>query len=122
MRRTTILALLTALAVAGWIALFERGEPESAGDEAVFEVDLAEVLVIEIGRPEGPSGEAGVRLARKAEGGFLVSELLSGELALEENPPTTNSRSADPRCRKPGGRQATASPRTPPRWTCSSRT
>ena len=69
MRRTTLLALLAALAVAGWIALFER--EEGAGDEGrpVFGVDEAEIEAIEIERP----GEPAVRLARDGEG-FVVAE------------------------------------------------
>ena len=69
MRRTTLLALLAALAVAGWIALFER--EGGAGDEGhpVFGLDEPEIRAIEIERP----GESAVRLARDGEG-FVVAE------------------------------------------------
>lgn len=69
MRRTTLLALLAALAVAGWIALFER--EGGAGDEGhpVFGLDEPEIRAIEIERP----GESAVRLARDGEG-FAVAE------------------------------------------------
>lgn len=69
MRRTTLLALLAALALAGWIALFER--EEGAGDEGhpAFGLDESGIQAIEIERP----GEPTVRLARDGEG-FLVAE------------------------------------------------
>ncbi len=69
MRRTTLLALLAALAVAGWIALFER--EEGAGDEGhpVFGLDDAAIQAVEIARP----GEPTVRLERDGEG-FAVAE------------------------------------------------
>ena len=68
MRRTTLGALLAAAAVGGWIALFERGEPES-DEEPVFRVAEEEVLAVEIRR----SGDPAVRVSR-AEGGFAVAE------------------------------------------------
>ena len=69
MRRTTLLALLAALAVAGWIALFER--QEGAGDEGhpVFGLDDAAIQAVEIARP----GEPTVRLEQDGEG-FVVAE------------------------------------------------
>ena len=69
MRRTTLLALLAASAVAGWIALFERDE--GAGDEGhpAFGLDASGIQAIEIERP----GEPTVRLARDGEG-FVVAE------------------------------------------------
>ena len=69
MRRTTLLALLAALAVAGWIALFERDG--GAGDEGrpVFGLEEAAIQSVEIARP----GEPTVRLTRDGEG-FFVAE------------------------------------------------
>lgn len=69
MRRTTLLALLAALAVAGWIALFER--EGGAGDEGhpVFGMDEAAIHAVEIAR----LGEPAVRLTREREG-FVVAE------------------------------------------------
>ncbi|MDE3263293.1 MAG: DUF4340 domain-containing protein [Acidobacteriota bacterium] len=69
MRRTTLLALLAALAVAGWIALFERDG--GAGDEGrpVFGLEEAAIQAVEIARP----GEPAVRLTRDGEG-FVVAE------------------------------------------------
>ena len=69
MRRTTLLALLAALAVAGWIALFEREESAGVEGHPVFGVDEAAIQAIEIERP----GEPAVRLAREGEG-FTVAE------------------------------------------------
>ena len=69
MRRTTVLALLAALLVGGWIWLFERGEPESGDGQPVFEVEPDEVLAVAIERPEEPD----LRLSRQGDG-FLVGE------------------------------------------------
>ena len=69
MRRTTLLALLAAGAVAGWIALFEREEPTADEGQPVFGLDEAEILAVEIERP----GEPTVRLTRNNEG-FVVAE------------------------------------------------
>ena len=69
MRRTTLLALLAALAVAGWIALFEREESTDDEGHPVFGLDEAAIQAVEITRP----GEATVRLARDGEG-FVVAE------------------------------------------------
>ena len=68
MRRTTLLALLAAVAVAGWIALFERDENASDDGQPVFGLDQAEILAVEIERP----GEPTVRLTRVDEG-FVVA-------------------------------------------------
>ena len=68
MRRTTLLALLAAVAVAGWIALFEREENASDDGQPVFGLDEAEILAVEIERP----GEPTVRLTRIDEG-FVVA-------------------------------------------------
>ena len=78
MRRTTLVALLAALAVAGWIALFER--EESAGDEGhpVFGVEEAAIQAIEIERP----GEPAVRLTRDGEE-FTVAEGAGPESAAD---------------------------------------
>ena len=68
MRRTTLLALIAALAVAGWIARFERhGGSEDAG-RPVFGLDEARIHAVEIERP----GEPTVRLVRDGEGFVLV--------------------------------------------------
>ena len=69
MRRTTLLALLAALAVAGWIALFERDG--GAGDEGrpVFGLEEAAIQSVEIARP----GEPTVRLTRDGDE-FVVAE------------------------------------------------
>ena len=69
MRRTTLVALLAAVAVAGWIMLFEREENASDDGQPVFGLDEAEILAVEIERP----GEPTVRLARDGEE-FVVSE------------------------------------------------
>ena len=69
MRRTTLVALLAAVAVAGWIALFEREENASDDGQPVFGLDEAEILAVEIERP----GEPTVRLIRVDEG-FVVAE------------------------------------------------
>lgn len=69
MRKTTLLALLAALAVAGWIALFEREEGADADGHPVFGLDEAAIQAVEIARP----GEPTVRLARDGEG-FVVAE------------------------------------------------
>ena len=69
MRRTTLLALLAAMAVAGWIALFEREAPTADEGQPVFGLGEAEILAVEIERP----GEPTVRLARVDEG-FVVAE------------------------------------------------
>ena len=68
MRRTTLLALLAAVAVAGWIALFERDEADSDDGQSVFGLAEAEILAVEIERP----GEPTVRLSRDGEG-FVVA-------------------------------------------------
>ena len=67
--KRTRLALLAAVAVAGWIALFEREEPTADEGQPVFGVDEAEILAVEIERP----GEPTVRLTRDNEG-FVVAE------------------------------------------------
>ena len=69
MRRTTLLALGAALAVAGWIALFEREDGAEDEGHPVFELDVLEIRAVEIERP----GEPTVRLARDGEG-FVVAE------------------------------------------------
>lgn len=69
MRRTTLLALLAAAAVAGWIALFEREDGGEDEGHPVFELDVVEIRAVEIERP----GEPTVRLARDGEG-FVVAE------------------------------------------------
>jgi hypothetical protein len=69
MRRTTLLALLAAAAVGGWIALFEREEPTPDAGEPVFDLDEAAIRAIEIERP----GDPVVRLTRDGEG-FAVAE------------------------------------------------
>jgi len=68
-RRTTLLALFAAAAVAGWIALFERDG--GAGDEGrpVFGLEEAAIQAVEITRP----GEPTVRLARDGDE-FVVAE------------------------------------------------
>ena len=69
MRRTTLLALLAALAVAGWIALFERDEGVEDEGHPVFGLDEAAIQAVEIARP----GEPTVRLVRDGDG-FVVTE------------------------------------------------
>ena len=69
MRRTTLLALLAAAAVAGWIALFEREETAANNERPVFDLNETEILAVEIERP----GEPVVRLARDGAG-FVVAE------------------------------------------------
>ncbi len=69
MQRTTLLAVLAALAVAGWIALFEREEGAEDEGHPVFGLDETEIQAAEIERP----GEPAVRLARHGEG-FTVAE------------------------------------------------
>ncbi|MDE2880552.1 MAG: DUF4340 domain-containing protein [Acidobacteriota bacterium] len=69
MRRTTLLAVLAALAVAGWIALFERDEGAQDEGHPVFGLDKAEIQAVEIERP----GEPTVRMARDGEG-FTVAD------------------------------------------------
>lgn len=69
MRRTTLLALLAALAVAGWIALFEREEGAEDEGHPVFGLDEAAIQAVEIERPGVPA----VRLARDGER-FVVAE------------------------------------------------
>ena len=69
MRRTTLLALLAAVAVAGWIALFEREETAANDGRPVFDLNETEILAVEIERP----GEPVVRLARDGAG-FVVAE------------------------------------------------
>ena len=69
MRRTTLLALLAAAAVAGWIALFERDEGVEDEGHPVFGMDEAEIEAVEIERP----GEPTVHLSRDGEG-FGVAE------------------------------------------------
>ena len=70
MRRTTLLALLAAVAVAGWIALFEREESSTADEgQPVFGLEEAEIVAIELERP----GEPTVRMTRVDEG-FIVAE------------------------------------------------
>lgn len=69
MRRTTLFALLAAVAVAGWIALFEREETAANDGRPVFELNEAEILAVELERP----GEPVVRLARDGAG-FVVAE------------------------------------------------
>ena len=61
--------MLAAVAVAGWIALFEREAPTADDGRPVFGLDQAEILAVEIERP----GEPTVRLARVDEG-FVVAE------------------------------------------------
>ena len=60
--------MLAAVAVAGWIALFEREENASDDGQPVFGLDEAEILAVEIERP----GEPTVRLTRVDEG-FVVA-------------------------------------------------
>ena len=67
--KRTRLALLAAVAVAGWIALFEREAPTADEGQPVFGLDEAEILAVEIERP----GEPTVRLTRDNEG-FVVAE------------------------------------------------
>ena len=69
MRRTTLLALLAAVAVAGWIALFERDDGAEDQGHPVFGLDEAAIRAVEIERP----GEPTVRLTRDGEG-FVVAE------------------------------------------------
>ena len=69
MRRTTLLALLAAAGVAGWIALFERDEPTAEEGKPVFDLDEAAIGAVAIERP----GEPAVRLTREGEG-FVVTE------------------------------------------------
>ena len=69
MKRGTLLALGLAAAVGGWIALFERGEPDAGNDDAVFGVEVADVDAVLLVRP----GEADVRLTRGGDG-FTVRE------------------------------------------------
>ena len=69
MRRTTVLALLAAAAVAGWIALFEREEGARDEGQPVFGFDEAAIQAVEITRP----GEPTVRLARDGDE-FVVAE------------------------------------------------
>ena len=69
MRRTTLLVLLAAVAVGGWIALFEREEGAEDDGQPVFRLEETEILAVEIERP----GEPMVRLTRAGEG-FVVAE------------------------------------------------
>lgn len=69
MRRTTLLAAVAALAVAGWIALFERGEDDPDRGVPVFGLEEGDIGEIVIERP----GEPLVRLYRDGEG-FSVAE------------------------------------------------
>ena len=69
MRRTTLLALGAALAVAGWIALFERDEGAEAEGHPVFGLGEAEIESVEIERP----GDPAVRVAKEGEA-FVVAE------------------------------------------------
>ncbi len=69
MRRTTLLALLAAAAVAGWIALFEREDGAEDEGRPVFGLNETEILAVEIGRP----GEPTVHLTRDGKG-FVVAE------------------------------------------------
>ncbi|MXX86428.1 MAG: DUF4340 domain-containing protein [Acidobacteria bacterium] len=69
MRKTTLLALLAAAAVGGWIALFEREDGARDEGHPVFGLDEGEIRAVEIERPGKPT----VRLARDGEG-FVVTE------------------------------------------------
>lgn len=68
MRRTTLLALGAALAVAGWIALFEREDNAEDDGRPVFELDAVEIRAVEIELP----GEPTVHLRRDGEG-FVIA-------------------------------------------------
>lgn len=69
MRRTTLLAFLAAAAVAGWIAVFERGEGTEDEEQPVFHLNETEIHAVELERP----GEPVVRLTRDGAG-FVVAE------------------------------------------------
>ena len=69
MRRTTLLALGATLAVAGWIALFEREDNAEDEGRPVFELDAVEIRAVEIELP----GEPTVHLSRDGEG-FVIAE------------------------------------------------
>ena len=78
MRRTTLLALLAALAVAGWIVLFEREEGDPDEGRPVFGLAEEDILAVEIERPGAPV----VRLARDGDG-FSVADGASPEVAAD---------------------------------------
>ena len=67
--KRTLLALLAAAAVAGWIALFEREESPSDDGQPVFSLTEEDILAVEIERP----GELSVRVGREGEG-FVITE------------------------------------------------
>ena len=69
MRRTTLLALLAAAAIGGWIALFERDAPSAEAGKPVFDLSGAAIQAVEIERPDAPP----VRLTRTGDG-FTVSD------------------------------------------------
>ena len=78
MRRTTLLALLAALAVAGWIVLFEREESAPDQGRPVFGLEEEDIQAVEIERP----GEPVVRLSRDGAG-FSVAEGAGPEAAAD---------------------------------------
>ncbi len=70
MRRSTLIALVAAAAVAGWILLFERGEPDlEPQGTAVFGARADEIGAVTIRRPDEPE----VRLVR-GDAGWTVAE------------------------------------------------
>lgn len=70
MRRSTLIALVAAATVAGWILLFERGEPDVASEGTpVFGVEAEDVRALTIRRPDEPE----VRLVRE-DAGWTVAE------------------------------------------------
>ncbi len=67
MKRSTLLALIFASAVGGWILLFERGEPTNGDPERVFTAETDAIDEVVLARPGLPE----VRLSRGGDG-FLV--------------------------------------------------
>lgn len=78
MRRTTIAALLGALLVGGWIALFETGDRETDEGQPVFALTEEDILAVEIER----FGELSVRAVREGEG-FVISDGDGSETAAD---------------------------------------
>ncbi len=68
MKRSTLLALLFAAAVGGWILLFEQGDPEAEEADRVFGIEVETIEEVTLARPGFPE----VRLARDGDG-FTVA-------------------------------------------------
>ena len=80
MRRSTLIALVAAAAVAGWILLFERGEPDLEPEgTAVFGVEADEIGAVTIRRPDEPE----VRLVREDAGWWVAEDNRPGAAADE---------------------------------------